>query len=149
MEIILLQDVRSLGKKGEIKKVADGYARNFLLPRKLAQIVTPQAIQAVEKVRQEQAQQVEQEKTAKKKLLSRIKDIKIEIESKADQQGKLFGSVTTKEIAYSILKEEKIELKEKDIKLKTPIKELGKYEIEIDLGDNLKTTIKVVVKEEN
>ena len=144
MKVILLQDIKNIGKKGTIKEVSDGYARNFLFPKKLAQIAVADSIKKVEEM---QKKQLETEKMMQDKLKEMAKTISGQeflIQAK-DKDGKLFGSITAKDIANK-LKEKNIEAEAKNIILSHPIKEVGGYSVELDLGNNIKAKIKVIVE---
>jgi large subunit ribosomal protein L9 len=144
MKVILLDNINNLGKRGEIKEVAEGYARNFLLPKKLVEQATAEAI---EKIKQSQEKNSELEKTELKKLeriASEIKGEKIIIKAKTEKE-KLFGSIGTKEISQE-LKKQDFDIDEKFIILKDPIKKIGEKELVIDFGKNIKTKITVMVE---
>ncbi|MCX6765869.1 MAG: 50S ribosomal protein L9 [Candidatus Moranbacteria bacterium] len=144
MKVIFLQDVGKTGKKGDIREVADGYARNFLLPGKLAEVATPTTIQ---KARELTEKRIEREKEDLKKsqdVARQLKEKEITIVVK-EKKGKLFGSVGTKEIATE-LKKQGLELEEKNILLDKPVKEIGEREVAVELGHGVKIKIKLVVK---
>lgn len=144
MKVILISDVRNLGKRGEIKEVSGGYAQNFLIPKKLAEIATPEATL---KIQQEQEKNKEQEKKMEenlKKIISDIQGKKIILKAKAEKE-KLFGRVGPKEIANE-LKKQGFDIEEKLITLKEPIKTTGEKEVLIDFGKNIKTKITVLVE---
>jgi len=144
MEIILTSDVKNLGKKGELKNVSGGYAQNFLFPKKLAEIATPETIEKI-KVDQKKIQDQEKELEAKlRKVASEIQGKKITLKAKAEKE-KLFGRVGPKEIAKE-LKKQNIAISEKSIFLAEPIKTTGEKEVIIDLGKNIKTKITVSVE---
>lgn len=125
MKVVLLQDVKKIGRKGEIKDVSDGYARNFLLAKGLATVATPAAVEKVKQSENKQKQELEQKKDAIRKLAASIEGKSVLIKVKA-KDGKLFGSVTAKDIAAS-LKKDGFEISEKSIDFK-PMRELGKSE---------------------
>lgn len=144
MKVILTEDVKSLGKKGELKEVSEGYARNFLIPKKLVQVATEEAI---EKLNQEQdearkKEKIEEEKL--KRLASEINGKKIIIKAKSEK-GKLFGSIGAGEIAKE-LKKQNFNIQEKSILLDSPIKIIGEKEIIIDLGKNVKTKVIISIE---
>lgn len=144
MKIILLENIKTLGNKGELKEVAEGYARNFLLPKNLAEIATPDSIDRL-KQNQKQIQEKEKgEEEKMKKIASEIQGKKITIRAKAEKN-KLFGSIGTKEISEE-LKKINFDISEKSIILKEPIKNLGEKEISIQLGKNEKIKITVAVE---
>jgi large subunit ribosomal protein L9 len=143
MKIILLQDAKNLGKKGNIKDVTEGYARNFLFPKKLAEPATEEAIKNNEaKKSQEKAEKQAQTETLKT-LAEKIKNKKFTFKSK-EEGGKLFGSVSAKDIA-ELLKKEKLAILEKSIIINEAIKKIGDYEITIALSPEIKTIVKLEV----
>jgi len=144
MQIILLQDVKSFGKKGEIKNAADGYALNFLLPKKLAVKATEQKIEILEKQLQKNEQVITKSTAENEAVIAKLKGVKLEFKDKVSAGGKLFAAINEKKIIAKLKQEKKIELKEKNIKLAKHLKDLGEHEVLIDVGDNLKT--KIIVK---
>lgn len=131
MKVILLQDVPNVGRKYEVKNVSDGYARNFLFPRKLAEIATTKAIQALELKKKQLEEEKKIQQDLLKKNLEALNGIKISIKEKTNEKGHLFAAIHQKEIA-KILKEQKhIEIFEEMIELEKPIKEIGEYEIKV------------------
>jgi large subunit ribosomal protein L9 len=144
MKVIFIADVKNVGKKGEIKDVAEGYARNFLLPQKLAELATEKI---VEKAKQNQAE-AEKEKQAEiakaQELIAKLKELNIVIKSKGSKE-KLFGSITAKDIAEA-LKKSSHNFAEENIKIKEHIKTVGEHEVEIDLAHGVKTKLKIVVE---
>ncbi|MBU1292257.1 50S ribosomal protein L9 [Patescibacteria group bacterium] len=147
MKIILLKDVEKLGKKGEIKEVADGYARNFLIPNKKAILATKNEIIKLEEQKEIKAQQAEQELSKYQQIATQLDGLELEILAKVGEEEKLFGTVTANQIVEK-LKEQGIEVQKNQIKLKDPIKELGEYEINIEFPHNLEANIKVIVVKE-
>lgn len=145
MEIILLQDVKNVGKKGEIKNVSDGYAHNFLLPKKFAKIATQSAITQTKIEAGKRNLQLALEKQVVQRLAEDLKGKKFIIKAKA-KKGKLFGSITPKEIAFEI-KKAGYNLSEKSIQI-SHIKELGEKHVDIDLDFGIKTEIILGVEEE-
>jgi large subunit ribosomal protein L9 len=147
MELLLLQDVEGLGKQGDIVNVARGYARNYLLPKKMAQVPNNQAIEEVrakaEKVRvQREAEKADQMEVAKK-----MATVVLRIPMKASETGHLYGSVGSRQIVEA-LAEEGYELDEKQIVLDTPFKELGDYDVTISLHAEVQVPVKVAVEPE-
>ena len=148
MKVILQQDVKGQGKKGQMIEVAEGYARNFLLPRKLAVPATADAMNTMrlqEKARkaEEARQRAEAEATAEK-----LKGAVVKLTAKAGANGKLFGAVTAKEIAEGLPNQHSIELNKQKIVLDEPIKSYGSYELKVKLGFEITGTLYVVVSEE-
>ncbi len=146
MEIILTQDVKSLGKKGEIVKVSDGYARNFILPKKLGMEATKQNLydlnmqKAAEEKRQKEI--LEEAKEFGKKL----EELTIKVSIKAGEGGKTFGSVSTKEIAEAAKKQFNLELDKKKLQLNDPIKNAGSYTVPVKLHPQVTAEMKVKVE---
>ncbi|MCX6761903.1 MAG: 50S ribosomal protein L9 [Candidatus Moranbacteria bacterium] len=147
MQIILLRDVKNLGKKGELKNVSDGYARNFLFAKKLAEVATKESVARVEAQRKKE-KTVELENLEKtKKLAAELKDKLIEIKAKGKEEGKLFGSISAKDVAGEISKLG-FTVSEKSIIMDAHIKEVGEYEIKISLAQGIETKIKLLVSKE-
>lgn len=147
MKVVLLENVKKLGKVGDVVNVSDGYAANFLFPRKLAQVATPDILKRVEQLK---ANKVANEKEEINKLTEfsrNIKDKKIIISAKA-KGGKLFGSIDAGIIAKEIKNQLGIEIAKENIKLESPIKEIGEKKVNIEFLKNIKTNIIVEVKEE-
>jgi len=144
MKIILLQDNKKLGKKGDIVNVSDGFAFNSLFPQKLAEPATKQALANMEKTNEQQEKEVIEQKKQLSKDAKKIDKKKITIKSQA-KDGKLFGSVTKKDIAVAIADEHGVTVEEKDVLLGTPLKELTTQEIEIDYGNGVKAGVIVTI----
>ncbi len=145
MKIVLLSDIKNIGKLGDIKEVADGFARNFLFPKKLAEMATDTAIKKVEIEKQKQNEIAKKNLEATQELASQLDGKEITISAKA-KDGKLFGSITAKNIVKE-LKKEKFDIKENSIILE-PIKELGEYDLRIELEHGIEVSLKLIVKEE-
>ena len=146
MKIILLQDFKSLGKKGDVKEVADGYARNFLLPQKIAQKATKEAIENNEAQKRKIAKKQLAEKEEAQKTLETLQKKKISLIA-SQKKGKLFGSISSKKIA-EVLKKEGLDISVDCIKIEKNIKRIGEYEVEIKLNSEVKGKIKIEVKGE-
>lgn len=148
MKVILNQDVKGTGKKGQIVEVSAGYARNFLFPKNLAveandaNLHAAQSQQSTQKHREEQAKQEALEKA------KALKNLSVTVGIKTGQGGKVFGSIGAKEIADALLAQHKMEIDRKKIVIDQPIKSLGEYEVEIKLYPNVSEKLKVVVKEQ-
>ncbi|MBQ8634206.1 MAG: 50S ribosomal protein L9 [Lachnospiraceae bacterium] len=146
MEVILLQDVKSLGKKGEIVKVNDGYARNFILPKKLGVEKTDKALHELklQKAAEEKRQQgILEEAQA---LAKNIEAGSITLKIKAGEGGRTFGSVSTKEIAVAMKEQLKLEIDKKKLQMADPIKNFGTYHVPVRLHP--KVTAEITVKVE-
>ena len=145
MKVILLQDVKSLGKKGDIVKVSDGYARNMLLPKGLAKEATEGNIRSLEKQKAIAAEKLEEQKAAAKEMAAKLEKITLKIESKGGDSGKLFGSITSKDIAEALEKQEGMKIDKKKIEMKTPIKQAGETEVTLKLFTEISAQLKVSV----
>jgi large subunit ribosomal protein L9 len=146
MKVIFLQDVRNTAKKGDIKEVSDGYAQNFLFPKNLAKVATPEAIHKakMEAIKQEQFKKEAIESAQKNMLALKGKTIALTMKSKG---GKLFGSITSKDIAEA-LKKEGFDVSEKMIALKKHLKTAGQHDVTLDFGHRNLVSIKVVIQGE-
>lgn len=139
MKIVLLQDVKNLGKKGDIKNISEGYARNFLLPKKLGVIATQEVVQKVEVEKKEQLKLEREALEKSRELAKNLSNLRIKLTVK-EKNGKLFGSITTKNIADE-LRNHNFDIQEKCIKLEEAVKKIGDYKIKIDLGNKIFTDI--------
>ncbi len=148
MKVILQQDVRGQGKKGQMIEVSEGYARNFLLPRKLAVLATADAMNTMRL--KEKAQRAEEARLRAEALevAEKLKGVLVKLPAKAGANGKLFGAVTTKEVADGLKEQFGIEIQNKKIQLEEPIKSYGTYELKVKLGFEVSGTIHVIVVEE-
>lgn len=145
MRVILLQDVENLGKKGEIKEVAPGYARNFLIPRGLAILASKGALRLAEERLKAQERKLKLLKEKAQKIKQEIEKKIFKIEVKGGPKGKIFGSVTPKEIAQLIDKETGFKIDKKQI-IEEPIKELGEYKIKVKLAEGVEAQVKLKVE---
>ena len=148
MKVILQQDVKGQGKKGQMVEVSEGYARNFLLPRKLAIVATTDAINTMnlkEKARkaEEARQKAEAQATAEK-----LKELQVKLTAKAGNGGKLFGAVPTKEISEGLKKQFQLDIPKQKLVLEEPIKAFGTYQVKAKLGFEITGTVSVAVSEE-
>lgn len=133
MKVILLQDVKALGKKGSVKEVAEGYGRNFLLPRKLAVEATTANMKILEKENQRLAEDEAKKLADAKALAARLKEAEIVVKGKAGEGGRLFGSITNKEIADAISAVVGTEIDKRKVELNEAVKALGEYKVMIRL----------------
>ncbi len=147
MKVILEQDVKGQGKKGDLIEVSDGYARNYLLPRKLAVPATADNLNAMKLKEQARAAQIEKEKQQAREYAEKLKTITVTIEAKSGGKGKLFGAVTSKEISDALKEQHNIELEKNRIVQLEPIKTYGSFEVKCKLGHEISSTIKVMVVE--
>ena len=145
MKVVLLQDVKSLGKKGELVTVSDGYARNFLFPRNLAKEANAQAMNELRNAEQSKKYKKDTEIAAANKAKDSLEGSKFVIKAKAGESGKLFGSITPKEISAEIKRQKSLDVDKRKIVLKDDIKAVGEYEAEIKLyaGVTARVTVKV------
>ncbi len=146
MKVILLQEVEDLGKKYEIKEVKDGYARNFLLAKKLARAATKEALKWLSDQKEVIEKEAEEDLKKSQALASQLDGLEVAIAVKVGDEGQLFESINSQKIVDK-LKELGIEVKKSKVKLDHPIKELGDYPISIVLDHNLEAEIKVVVSD--
>ena len=148
MKVILLQDVKSLGKKGEVVNVSDGYARNMILPKKLGVEATGKNMNDL-KLQNQHAEKVAQENLeAAKALAAEIADKQVQVKIKTGEGGKIFGSVSTKEIAAAAKEQLDLELDKKKMQLPEGLKSLGVHEVPVKLHPKVTASLKVKVIEE-
>lgn len=145
MKVILLQDVKALGKKGEVVNVSDGHARNFLFPKKLAQEANDTNMHILNKKNEADRKKKTAEIEAAQKLSNELKDKEIKIEAKAGDNGKLFGAITSKDISQEMEKQLGVSIDKKKIVMNT-IKTVGIYEAEIKVYPEISTKIKIIIK---
>jgi large subunit ribosomal protein L9 len=146
MQVVLLKDVRRLGKTGELHEVADGYARNYLIPRGLAAAATSAARQqaAEQVVIQARQERAEQERAAQQ--ATKMENIELVFAAKAGESGRLYGSITKADIAEQLAEKIGMDVDRRKIVLDEPIKELGTSTVEVQLHSAVSTTIKIIVE---
>ncbi|MBP1890815.1 large subunit ribosomal protein L9 [Clostridium moniliforme] len=144
MKVILLKDVKKLGKKGDVINASDGYARNFLFPKGLAKEATENNLHILNNQKENERKQKLAELEAAQKLASELKGKEIKIVGKAGDNGKLFGAITSKDVAKKIKETYKIDIDKKKIVMET-IKVAGGYEIEVKLYPEVSTKMKVII----
>jgi len=145
MRVVFLDDVDGVARAGEIKNVADGYARNFLLPRKLATAATTAEVQRAEaRARKLQVEQAKVDSAAQT-VADLINEKVISITARAGDQGRLFGSVTASDIADQLSKLAKSEIEHRQVQLGQPIKEIGSHQLTVSLSRNVKAQVTVEV----
>ena len=147
MKVVLLADVKGRGKKGELVNVSDGYARNFLFPKKLAKEANAQALNELKNAEESKAFKIKQETEAAQASADKINGKSVSILAKAGQGGKLFGSVTAQEIAEAIKKQYGVDVDKRKIDTKGDMKAFGTYECEVKLYSGITATVKAVVTE--
>lgn len=147
MKIILLEDIENVGKKGDIVRVKDGFARNYLIPKGVAIKVTKSNLKMIEEKKKKLEKEREKEIKTVEELKNRIESLEINIKKKAGEEDTLFGSVTSSDIEEA-LKNEGIEIDKKNILLHEHIKKLGEYEVEIRIHPSIKANLKIKVEKE-
>jgi len=147
MKVILLQDVKAQGKKGQMITVSDGYARNFLLPRKLAVEATADAVNSKKNADEAAAFHAAEDKKAALALKEKLASTPVKIKAKAGSAGRLFGSVTTKEIAEALKAQHGVDLPKTRLELSDPIKSFGTYRVKAKLYTEVVGEVIVQVEE--
>ena len=147
MKIVLLEDIDKLGKKYEIKEVADGYARNFLIPKGLAKLATAKNIKMAKIKKEEELRKAEEQLKNVQKIVAKIEGQEITIPLKTGEKGQLFESVTSQMISKK-LAQIGFDIKKSQIEISKPIKEIGEYPVKINFEHGLEAEIKVIVTEE-
>ena len=148
MKVILLQDVKKMGKKGDVIEASDGYARNYLFPRKLAEEATTASMHVLNAKKENERKKKLAELEAAQKLAAELKGKEVTINAKAGDNGRLFGAITSKDVAELINKEYKLSIDKKKIVMDT-IKVAGTYDIEIKLYPEVSTRMKVTIVEQS
>ena len=148
MIVILNRDVKGTGKAGDVVKVSDGYARNMLLPKGYATEATDGIIRNLEKQEAIAAEKKAEEKAATQQTAEKIGALSVEIKTKAGEGGKIFGSITSKDIADALKDQHKITVDKKKIQLDSPIKQTGEITVEIKLYTEVNAKLKVIVTAE-
>jgi large subunit ribosomal protein L9 len=147
MKVIFLKDVKGKGKKGEIKNVADGYAHNFLLKQGLAIEATKANISSLEAQNKKQEKLAAEELAEAKKLKEKLDQITVELSAKAGEGGRLFGSITSKQIAEELQKKHGIKIDKRKMEMADAIRSLGVTKVPVKLHHEVTATLKVHVKE--
>jgi large subunit ribosomal protein L9 len=146
MEIILLQDVNKLGNKGEVASVSEGYARNFLFPRKLAEMATPGRIAQVRQIMEERAAHVRREAERADETRDMLSKTVLTIPAPVGSGDRLFGSVTSQDISDAIFAARKVRIEKRNIDLEDPIKLVGTYMVKVDVHSSVEPAeVKVIV----
>lgn len=147
MKVLLIKDVYKLGRAGDVKKVADGYGRNFLLPQRLAVLATPGAMKTAEKIRGQAEIQRAKLNSELAELAAQIGGVTLTFSAKAGDTGKLYGSITTQDVATALQEQTRFEVKRQQIDLQ-PIRELGEFTARIRLTMDLVPEVKIIVHRE-
>ena len=147
MKVILLQDVKGKGKKGQMLEISDGYARNFLLPKKMAIEATPDAINTMRMNDKAAAEKAAKERAEALETSKRLREMTVTVTAKGGGAGKLFGSVTSQEIADALKAKSGIVLDKRKIVLADPIKNVGTYTVQCKLGYEITAPLTVKIEE--
>ncbi|GHV40020.1 50S ribosomal protein L9 [Clostridia bacterium] len=147
MKVILLDDVKGVGKKDQVIEAADGYARNFLFPKKLAVEASRENVASLDSKKRNAESKRVREIEAANEFKAKLAEITLTIPVKTGENGRLFGSVTSKEVAQALNEQASIVIDKKKIVLTEPIKSLGEKTVEIKLLEGVKATVKVIIKE--
>lgn len=147
MKVIFLEDVKGKGKKGELKDVSDGYARNFLLPKKLAKEATADNLNTFKMQEKAKAAQIAKEKAEANENAKKLESIVVKIPAKAGSNGKLFGAVTSKEISEALAKQHGMNIEKNKIVLAENIKTYGAFDVKCKFGYEISGVIHVLVCE--
>ena len=147
MEIVLLQDVKSLGKKGQVVKVNDGYARNYILPKKLGVEANAKNLNDLKLQKANDAKVAAEQLAAARELAAKLQEASVTVSSKAGEGGRTFGSVSTKEIGKAVSDQLKLDIDKKKMVLEEPIKSLGTHEVPVKLHKDVTAILRVKVVE--
>ncbi|MFT3892698.1 MAG: 50S ribosomal protein L9 [Anaerolineales bacterium] len=147
MKVMLVKDVYKLGRAGDVKKVADGYGRNFLIPQGLAVIATAGALKQIEKVRSKAEVRRTEQNSELKGLAAQINGLSVSFSAKAGETGKLYGSITTQDVATAITEKTRYEVKKSQVDMQ-PIRTLGEFTAHVRLTIDLVPEVKIVVHRE-
>ena len=147
MKVILLQDVKGKGKKGQMLEVSDGYARNFMLPKKLAIEATPDAINTMRMTDKATQERIAREKAAALEISRKLREMTLTVTAKGGGNGRLFGAVTNQEIAVALKAQSGIELDKRKIVISDPIKNVGTYTVTCKLGYEINAPLTVKIEE--
>jgi large subunit ribosomal protein L9 len=148
MKVIFLTDVRGQGKKDELKEVSDGYARNYLIPRKMAVEASADALNAIKLKEKARLKQIEKDKALAREVAKQLESLVVKVSARGGDGGKLFGSVTSKELSEALLAQHGISIDKSKLVQPEPIKAFGSYEIKCKLGFEQTGTLHVLVVQE-
>jgi large subunit ribosomal protein L9 len=149
MKVLLIKDVAGVGKAGEIKKVADGYARNYLIPKGLAVLARPGVARQAEERRQAEARKASQQAADAQALAQQMAQLTVTFKVKAGEQDKLYGSITSGNIVEELEKQLGQELDRRNVLLDQPIKQLGSHQVAVKLASDITTEVTVVIERED
>lgn len=148
MKVLLIEDVPSLGKKGEVVEVKDGYGQNFLIAKSKAKLATNEVLNRYKAEQKNKQEQLALEQAQREALAKTLKDIKLTISKKSGENGSLFGAITKDEIAHALEQTHKIQIDKKHIELDSQIKHTGEYTISANLGNGIHASFALIVKGE-
>ena len=148
MEVVLLEDVKALGKKGQIVKVNDGYARNYILPKKLGVEANAKNLNDLKLQKAHADKMAAEQLAAAKELAARLESVKVTLAVKSGEGGKVFGSVSSTEIAAAVKEQCSLELDKKKIQIQEPIRTLGVHEVSVKLHRDVTAKLRVQVTEQ-
>lgn len=148
MKLILLEDVKGTGKKNEVVNVKDGFALNFLIPNKKAVKANNENLEKLKLEKEDRKKKKEKQKENSKKIAEKLKDIKLEIKTKVGEDGRLFGTITSRDIEENLLEQENIKIDKKRITIPEKIKVEGNYLVDIKLEEGVDAKLKIIVKGE-
>ena len=147
MKIILLEDVKTLGKAGQVVEVSTGYARNMLIPKKLGVEATPKNLNDLKLKKAHEDKVAAENLAAAKELMEALEKSKVELKIKTGENGKVFGSVSSKEIAEAVKDQLGLDIDKKKLQLAAPIKELGETSVGVKLHPQVTASLKIIIKE--
>jgi large subunit ribosomal protein L9 len=146
VKVLFKKDVADVARAGQVKDVADGYARNFLIPRGLAIAASPQALKQVAEVQAVAARRASEEEDAARALKGRLEGQPIVLEAKAGSQGRLYGSITTTDVVNAVKKQLGADIDRRDVEIADPVRQIGSYEVTAKLHRNVTATLTVEVR---
>jgi large subunit ribosomal protein L9 len=147
VKVVLTQDVASLGKAGDLKDVSPGYMRNYLVPKRLAVLATSGELKTLEARRDQIAKTQQKVRSAAESTAARLGEVALTFQVRVGEQNRLYGSITSKDIADELARTAAITIDRRDIELVEPLKTLGTFEVPVRLGHEVKGTIKVTLEE--
>lgn len=148
MKVVLLQDVKGLGRKGEVKEVADGYARNFLLPRGLAREATAAVLRQLQQQEAARQRRAQQELAQARAVAQRLEGQTVEVRARAGENGRLFGSVTSQDVAEALQRAFGVKVDRRRVELPEPLRQVGSYGVALRLHPEVTCRITVTVRPE-
>lgn len=149
MKVLLLEEIRSLGKKGEIVEVKDGYGQNFLIAKGKAKLATNEVINRYKAEQRNEAEKLALEKVQREALAKKLQEITLKIYKKSGENGTLFGAITKEEISLALQQEYHLEVDKKHIELHDQIKHLGEYKLSVNLGNGIHADFSLIVEAQN